>query len=76
MKLFSHTCVKTQQSKQNRRCPTIVYYSGMLVMQKTTLSLFCEGYLYFQSQWIESESSKTGTFLPTLLFEYELPIWI
>ena len=46
----------------------------MLVMQKTTLSLFCERYLDFQSQRTESESSKTSTFLPTLILEYELPM--
>ena len=46
----------------------------MLAMQKTTLSLFCEWYLDFQSSRTESEPGKTGTFLPTLIFEYELPM--
>ena len=73
MKLLSHTYVKKEQHKQNRY-PTITYHSGMLLMQKTTLSLFCEWYLDFQSQQTKSESSKTGTFLPALIFEYELPM--
>ena len=42
MKLLSHTYVKKEQHKQNNRYPTITYHSGMLVMQKITLSLFCE----------------------------------
>ena len=67
MKLVSHTCVKTEQPKQNHRYLTIAYHSGMLVMQKTTLSLFCEWYINFQNQQTESESSKTGTFLPALI---------
>ena len=42
MKLFSRTCVKKEQHKQNNRYPTIICRSGMLVKQKTTLSLICE----------------------------------
>ena len=42
MKLLSHIYVKKEQHKQNNRYPTITYHSGMLEMQKITLSLFCE----------------------------------
>ena len=81
MKLFSCTCVKKGQHKQNNRYPTITYHPSMLVKKKkkkkrTTLSLFCEWYLDFESQRTESESSKTGTFLRTLILEYELAMWL
>ena len=76
MKLLSHTYVKKEQHKQNNRYPTITYQSGMLVMQKTTLSLLCEWYLDFQSQQTKPKSSKTGTFLPALTLEYELSMWL